>query len=315
MKAIRVLFVCVACGLSLELRAELFNGIMAVVQDAVVTRQEVDAFAAPTLESLSREFRGRQSEFQKKIEEERARSLEELIERQLVLFDFKSAGYNFPESIIDEEAENRMRSRFGNRSNAMKTLQGRGMTYEKYRQNLREQIIVEALVSKNVSSEIFISPHKVETYYLAHQDKYKLEDQAKLRIIVLPHSGENSARPLAEEVLRKIKEGAAFSEMASIYSQGSQRSQGGDWGWQEIRILRKELAEAVGKLKPGQVSDIIETPDQIYLMLVEDKRISHVRPLTEVQDDIERQLRGEEQKRLRNIYIDRLRKKTFVRYF
>jgi hypothetical protein len=63
------------------------------------------------------------------------------------------------------------------------------------------------------------------------------------------------------------------------------------WRWVEESVLRKELG------------------------LVEDRRTSHVRPLTEIRDEIERQLKTEEQSRLSKLYIDLLRKKTFVLYF
>ena len=73
----------------------------------------------------------------------------------------------------------------------------------------------------------------------------------------------------ANEILAEIKKGAAFQEMASVYSEGSQKSQGGDWGWVERSVLRKDLADAAFSLKPGQVSGVIETPESVYLMLVE----------------------------------------------
>jgi parvulin-like peptidyl-prolyl isomerase len=103
--------------------------------------------------------------------------------------------------------------------------------------------------------------------------------------------------------------------MASVYSQGSQRSQGGDWGWVERSVLRKELANVAFSLKPSQVSDVIETPEACYLMLVEQTRPAHVRPLSEVRDDIEAILRTQEQSRLEKQWIDKLKKKTFIRYF
>jgi hypothetical protein len=104
------------------------------------------------------------------------------------------------------------------RSKLIKSLQARGMTYEKFRQNLREQVIVEALTAKNVSQEIFISPHKIETYYLAHQDKYKLEDQVKLSMIVLNKNSDAPARPLAEEILRKLREGGLWRNGVGLFA-------------------------------------------------------------------------------------------------
>ena len=316
MSAFRLSVLLAALGLVSVARAEYANGIKAIVQNSVITLAEVEQYTKPTAEALLRQYRGQTAAFQQKLAAEMDKSLEELIEHELVLFDFRSAGYNFPEAIIDDEVEDRIRAQHGDdRSKLIKTLQARGTTYEKFRQDLREQVIVFALTAKNVAQEIFISPHKIEAYYLAHQDKYKLEDQVKLRMIVLNKNSDSPARALAEEILRKVKDGAAFSEMASVYSQGAQRREGGSWGWVEKSVLRKELGEVAFSLKPGQPSEIIETPEATYLMLVEDRRTSHLRPLSEIRDEIERQLRTEEQARLRKLYIDRLRKKTFVLYF
>ncbi len=120
---------------------------------------------------------------------------------------------------------------------------------------------------------------------------------------------------LAGEILAKIKEGATFQEMASVYSQDSQRSQGGDRGWVERSLLRKELADTAFKLKPGQVSGVIETPEACYLMLVEQARLAHVKPLGDVRDDVEATLRTQEQKQLEQKWIEQMKKKAFIRLF
>ena len=63
------------------------------------------------------------------------------------------------------------------------------------------------------------------------------------------------------------------------------------------------------------MSDIIDTPQACYLMLAEQKRPAHVKPLSEVRDDIEATLRAQEQSRLEKQWIDGLKKKTFIRHF
>ena len=279
---------------SLPLRAELVDAIKAVVNNEVVTYAEVEEFVAPAAQALRREYAGQPDMFQQKLGDALNDGLEQLIERQLILHDFDTEGYRLPDSVVDELVQERIRERFGDRITLMKTLQAQGMTFEKFRQEVRDQYIVSALRAKNISPEkIIISPYKVETYYLAHQDDFKVEDEIKLRMIVLNKTSSddtNTAR-LAGEILAQIKEGATFQEMASVYSQGSQRSQGGDWGWVERSVLRKELADIAFALKPGQVSDVIETPEACYLMLVEQTRPAHVKPLNEVRDDIEVTLR------------------------
>jgi peptidyl-prolyl cis-trans isomerase SurA len=300
-------------------RAELINGVKAIVHDAVVTYDEVNVASARELQYLQRSARENVEMFRAKVSEVLSNNLEQLLERQLILRDFTQAGYNLPESIVDEAVEERLREQFhGDRATFTKTLQADGITFEKFRQRLRDDMISTILRAKNVSQEVVISPHKIEKYYLEHSEKYKVEDEVKLRMIVLNKSSSADAasvRKLAEEIRAKIKEGASFAEMASIHSQGSQRREGGDWGWVEKSVLRKELGEVAFKLKAGEHSDVIELPEACYLMLVENVRLAHTRPLSEIRDEIERTLLVQERARLQKRYIDKLRNKTFVRYF
>jgi len=313
---IAVLAVGLACRV--PLRAEMVDGIKAVVSDNIVTYAEVGDFTAPAAEALHREYAGAPEKFQQKLNVALNDGLEQLIERQLILHDFEVEYHKLPDSVVDELVQDRIRERFGDRRTLMKTLQAQGQTYEKFRQEVRDQYIISALRAKNMSSgKIIISPYKVETYYLNHQDDFKVEDQVKLRMIVLNKTSSDDTNTMlrAQEILSQIKGGATFQEMAAVNSEGSQRSQGGDWGWVERSVLRKELAETAFKLKPGQVSDVIDTPEACYLMLVEQTRPAHVKPLTEVRSEIEATLRTQAEEQLKQQWIAKLKAKTFIRLF
>lgn len=314
-------FHCIAAfGLAaislLNVNAELANGIRAVVHDSVITVDEVDSEIGPAAVRLSEQFHNQPDVFQNKLNELRSAKLEELLDRQLILHQFKTAGYNLPESIVDELVQEEMRLQFPSRAVATKTLEQQGLTQERFRQRVRDRFVIGALRQKNVSSEIIISPHKVESYYLAHKDDFKVEDEVKLRMIELKKSVESNqpdARKLAEEILTKLKEGASFEEMAKIHSTRSQRSTGPET-FQTSR-LRKELAEVVSKLKTGERSDVIDTPEACYLVLVEETHPTHVKTLAEVREEIEKDLLSQERARLEKQWVERLKKKTFFRYF
>jgi parvulin-like peptidyl-prolyl isomerase len=302
---------------NLPLRADLVDGVVAIVDDTAITRGELYDFTQPAVETLRRQYSGQPDVFQQKLAEMLNDGLEQLVERQLILHDFDAEGYKLPDSVVDDLIKDRIRERFGDRATLMKTLQAEGETFEQFRKDVREQYIVSVLRNKNISQAIVISPYKVENYYLAHQDDFKVEDEIKLRMIVLNKnsSDDTNTLNLAHDILTKIKEGATFQEMASVYSQGSQQHQGGDWGWVERSVLRKELADVAFTLKAGQVSDVVETPESDYIMLVEQIRPAHVRPLAEIRDDIEKNLRVQEQARLEKQWVDSLKKKSFIRYF
>ena len=319
MKLIRLMLglAIVAGSFSAPAEMAMVDGVRSVVSAQVVTFSEVEDFTRPVADSLRRQYSGQPDVFQQKINAALSDSLEQLVERQLILHSFETDGYKLPEGVIDELVQERIRDRFGDRVTFMKTLQAQGLTVEQFRKQVREQYIESAMRNMNVQKQIFVSPYKVEQYYQAHQDDFRLQQQVKLRMIVLAKSGpdDTNTLKLANEIRSKIKEGASFTEMASIYSQGSQQHQGGDWGWVERSVLRKELADVAFNLPVNTVSDVVDTPDTCYLMIVEDAKSAHVRPLTEVAAEIEKILTLQEQAQIQKHWIDGLKKKTFIRYF
>jgi parvulin-like peptidyl-prolyl isomerase len=263
---------------------------------------------------LRRQYIGQPDEYSKKLSDLTSDGLEQLIERELILHDFDVSGYKLPDSVADELVQDRIRERFGNdRSELMKTLQAMGKTYEEFRKDARDQWVEGQMRRKNVSQEIVISPFKVENYYQTHQDDFKVEDQIQLRMIVLNKSSaaDTNTLPLANEILAKIKAGATFQEMTSVYSQGSPQKEGSDW--YERSALRKELADAAFTLKPGQVSDVIETPESDYILIVDQVNPAHVKPLGDIRDDIEKTLRTQEQTSIEKQWIEKLKRKAFIR--
>jgi parvulin-like peptidyl-prolyl isomerase len=300
-----------------QVRAEVADGIKAIVHDSVVTYLDVEDATAPVAEDLRRDFRNQPDVYEKKLNAAVDENLEGLVQNQLILHEFATAGYNLPESIIDEYIQQRVKERFGDRATLTKTLAAQGITYEKWRKDIRDKFIIEQMRFANIAREIIVSPHRIEVYYLDHTNDFKLAEQVKLRIILLPKPAADTGqiRKLADEVLAKIKEGASFAEMATLNSQSSDRKQGGERDWEELSKLKKELAEAAAKLDPGQVSGVIETPEACYLMQLVDKQSAHIKPLNDVRDEIEKILLSQQRERLQQQWIGRLRKKTFVRYF
>ncbi len=299
-------------------RAEVVNGVKAVVHTSVITYGEIQSDVMMLAEDYQRQYFRQPAVLQQKIEAALKDSFDNALKHQMILRDFEASGYNLPESYIEEIVAAEVK-RYGGRTTLTKTLQARGITYEKWRQKVKDQFLVGQLRMQNINRETIISPYKIQAYYNEHRESYQVAEQVKLRMIMLNKSGDEAeaegVKELAQQVLTKLKDGAAFSEMASIYSQGTQRTQGGDWGWAERSVLRTELADLAFSLKPGEISDVIETPQAYFIMLVEDKRASHVKPITEVREEIENLLGQQERTRLEAKYIEKLKKKTFIRKF
>lgn len=290
--------------------AVLVDGLMKIVGSSFITYQQISA-------ELQNPVRREAGMDLKKLAETRQSIMEDFVQRQLVLNEFnnleKSRGTNLiPESIIDEIIQERIRS-YGDRTEFLKQLRLQGMTYDDYRKNIRDGFIIEQMHFANVPEPI-ISPHKIETYYAEHQDLFGTKDRVKMLPIVLPKDKPDTgaARRRAEEILSQIKTGAAtFDEMARVYSDRPSSTN----DWRELSTIAKPIADELARLKPGECSGVVETSDTCFLILLKERDPAHVKPLNEVRDDIEKTLKAQEQNRLTDKWINRLKTKTFIQTF
>ncbi len=287
-----------------------------IVGEAVITYKDVQIAMEEDLDLLERRYAGQPQVYAQKAADLEKAKLADMVENQLVLQEYKKAGYSVPESYFQGRIDEEIR-KFGDRLTLTKTLQAQGITFETWRTRIREREILRLMWQQKVPHEPLISPTKIENYYVQHRDSFKMEDQVKLRMIVLTNSGNAffSPRKVAEEIIGKLDQKVPFEELARVYSNGSQAQEGGDWGWVQKSVLREDLRAAAFALEPGQHSGVIETPTAVYVMLVEDKKVSYTKSLAEVRDEVEGVLKTEETKRLRKQWIDQLKSKAFVRYF
>jgi peptidyl-prolyl cis-trans isomerase SurA len=346
---------------------EWINAVAAIANDSVITMHDVRQASAPALDFAQRTYFNDPQQYRKKRDEAIGEAVELLLERQLILHEFKTAGGNLPDSIIDDEIKDRIRQQFGDRATLIKNLQAQGLTYESYRQRTREEIILTYMDRKNVREALLISPAKIEKYYQENLPKYKLADQIQLRMISLNRPAGASAdeiKTVALDIRSKILQGASFAEMATSYSEGSQRRDGGLLPWVEETAL-SPLSRLALDLPPGQCSKVIGlgresddsywlyeydgsgvitkgrkytgrdifveerkiepgkaapdlgivSPQAFYLLAVDGRRVAHTKALTEVRDEIERELLVKERARLRKKWIERLKNRSYVTYF
>jgi len=254
-----LMMVVTACGLA-QAQPVMRNGIVAIVNDSVITFQELESFTSQAVEVLQRSFRNQPSVFRERYNETIKDGLDQLIQRQLILGDFETSGGTLNESYIDDEIQSRIRRQYGDRATLTKTLQRRGMTFEAFRQRTREEIIIGFMRRMNVASALVISPAKIERYYTNHLDKYQVGEQVKLRMIVLNRPSSLEPAPverLAREIRSKITEGADFAEMAKVYSEGSTRQEGGNWDWVERSRLNAGLSEVAFGLQTNDLSRVL----------------------------------------------------------
>jgi peptidyl-prolyl cis-trans isomerase SurA len=234
------------------------TGIAAIANESIVTIQEVEMLSSSARDGLFRAYGNNREQLQTELFKAQNDALEQLIERRLILDDFKNSGLVFPESIIADQINDIIRTRYGNRAALIRELQHEGLTTEAFMQRRREDLILRAMEGRNVKDQLIISPAKIEAYYKTNLAKYKLSDQVRLRVIDLGRDvldSPDATCKLAQEILAKLNEGADFSQMAAVYS-NTGRKEGGDWGWFEEGKLSKGFSEISHGLEGGHHSGV-----------------------------------------------------------
>src|SRR5580698_6806168 len=127
MKVFCTAIVLLIAGFCLPLRAELADGIKAIVNDQVITYQEVNDSILPALDVLRREYADQPGLFEQKYNDTLADGLQTLVENQLILHEFDSKYNPLPESAVDELVQDRIKEKFGDRITCIKSLQAEGL--------------------------------------------------------------------------------------------------------------------------------------------------------------------------------------------
>ena len=303
----------VSIALSAFAEEQVLDGVAAVVNGEVITFSQVRELVVNREMALREALRGQALE--DKIKETRLAAINDLIDRELVLQDFKKNKFNIPDYAVDDHVNTIIREQFkGDRLAFIRTLQAQGYTLQRFRKVETDKMIVQAMRQRAVKADPILSPSKVENFYAAHIAEYSTPEQVKLRMIVL-HKATTDAKKVAEEIRTKVAGGADFAKMAQMYSEDSSKESGGDWGWIERSTLNEGLSAPAFALKPGQVSNVLGLGDNYYLLYVEARKKAETKPLDAVRDDVEKKVLQDERQAAQEKWIKGLRDKAYVRIF
>jgi parvulin-like peptidyl-prolyl isomerase len=298
---------------------EVLDGIAAVVNGEVITFSQVRELVAARERSLRDQYKG--EELNKVVRELRLSALNELVDRQLILQEFKKMqekGAKLPNYVIEDRMQQIVREEFGgDRQAFIRTLEAQGYTIAKFKEVEREKFIVQAVRSAAVRSEVVVAPGEIEKYYNDNKTGWAAPEQIKLRMIVLRKETNEGGgkKKMAEEILQKVRDGAAFEQMAQMYSEDSSRDVGGDWGWIDRKTLNERLTMIAFNLPAGKPSQIIELEGNYYILYCEARKNAKVKPLDEMRDDIRKKLEQEKRTQQQTKWLEGLRKKAYIKTF
>ena len=308
---------CTPCIRAAE--PQVIDGVAAVVNGDVITFSQVEELSGPQERTLHEQYTGQ--DLIDKIKEARLGALNDLIDRQLIVQEFKKKEYTMPEYVVDDQIQNIIKAEFGgDRQAFLRTLNAQGYSLTKFREMQRDKVIVGAMRQNNVKGNFEATPQEVQAYYETNKQDFVTPEQLKLRMIVLnadplDSNSADSMSKTADEIRAKIQAGADFATMAKTYSMDGTAASGGDWGYVDRKTLNQQLTDVAFSLSPGQVSQVVRIGDSFYILYCESKKDSGVIPLTEVQSGIEKKLEQVQRQKATQRWIDGLREKAFIKIY
>jgi parvulin-like peptidyl-prolyl isomerase len=301
-------------------QAEVVDGVAAIVNNDVITISQVRELVGARERAMREGYNG--PDLADKIKEMRLGALKDLVDRQLIIQEFRSMqekGANIPDYVVDDRVQTIIREEFGGeRAAFIRTLQAQGYTLTRFKEVEKEKIIVQAMRQAKITDNFVVSPKQIQDFYDKNKTAYSIPEQVKLRMIVLREGGDDvigaNKRQTAEEIREKIVGGAEFERMAQMYSEDEATSDlGGDWGWVERNTLNEQLTKTAFSLKAGETSPVLQIGDSFYILFVEARKNAAIKPMAEVREEIERNLIQQERMKAQQRWIDTLRRKAYIK--
>lgn len=302
-------------------RIQYSNGIAAVVEDRIITIEELRREITPLLRQIQREATS-VSDFENRVELLGREVLQNLVDRILTVKEFEKDGFQVPQSYIENEFDDFIAKHYNNdRAQFLQHLKAQGQTIREFRKQLQERLIVSYMRGRFRRSISEVSPEKIEKFYDENRDAFFQEESVLLKQIMLfanPSSkaiGTDALEVTARKISDQLDNGASFSELAKKYSQDEKAKEGGAWGWINRSDIREELANVAFSLSEGAHSDPIILEGNIFILYVEEKREEGLQPLEHVRSVIEETLIDDLTRQAQQRWLDRLRKDAYTRIY
>jgi peptidyl-prolyl cis-trans isomerase SurA len=296
---------------------EVVDRIVAIVNDDAITVSELNNTFDPYMKRIEASLAtGKDKE--KVVAEGKTTILNRMIDNKLIEQEAKKSGIIIKDDEVMGVIKDMLKSRNMQMPDLLQALDKDGMTFDSYKQELKEQLQRQQLVRREIRSKIVVTDDEIGEYYRQHLDEYEGKEAIRIRQILLPVPAgtdpaiRERARELAESILKRIKNGEPFEALAAQFSQGPAVAAGGDIGFVEKGHMLPEVEKVALSLNSGDVSPVIESSQGFYIIQVVDKRGAGLKPITEVRQEIHMKLEEGKAAKKFEQWIAELRSRSLV---
>ena len=305
----------------------VIEDIIARVNNQIITRSEFNRAKEQTVNELKQQ---NVSDTDPKFKERDKDVLRDLIDQQLLLEKGKDLGISGDTELVKRLDEMRKQMNLDSLEDLEKAAQQQGVSFEDFKQNVRNNIITQQVIGSEVGRNIKISQQETQDYYNKHKAELERPEAVHLEEILVSTEAPQSANKAgdaapqedpaklqaaeqkANQLLKEIRGGAKFEDVAKKSSDGPTASQGGDLGIFKRGELAKELEDKTFTMKTGDVSEVIRTKQGFLILKVAEHYSAGIPPLNEIEPQIQEQIYMQKLNPALRAYLTKLREQAYI---
>lgn len=241
--------------------------IVAVVNDDVILASELEQYLRSVVKQLQS-----QNTAMPEMPALVKQSLERLVVRSLQLQRARSTGLQVDDATLNRSIQGIARKNGMSLEQFRSALLADNIDYESFREDIRQEIIISRLRSRDVINRITVSPQEIDDYLAREKDSSTDNKLVKFShiLIGLPDAATTEqiaeARAKGEQVVKLLKEGADFAQTAITYSDGQKAIDGGDYDFRPLSQVPPLFSKVLEQLQAEQTSELFRSPYGFHIL-------------------------------------------------
>ncbi len=258
---------------------ELLDEIVAIVEDGVILRSELDRAVNNIVQQLK--ARGTQLPPKSVLDQQ---VLERLITTELQIQKADSAGVRISEAEIDQALSQIASQNKLTLSQMQKALENDGISFADFRTDMRKDLKTEKIRNGLADQNVKVSEHEIDLF-LADNQLSQTEVRLGHILIAVDSKADQQkvkeAKSKIDKVYQELEEGKDFADLATIYSTGQKAKEGGDLGWRSSNELPTLFADQIKAMNVGEYTHPVRSASGFHIIRLSDKREQSKKMITQ----------------------------------
>jgi peptidyl-prolyl cis-trans isomerase SurA len=314
-----VVFASFGVSAGAQTKGTVVEEIVARVNNEIVTREDIEKARAALQTEVPQDCaKCTPDEIRTEIAAKEKDLLRDLIDQSLLIQRAKDQGINVDTEVIKRLDAIRQQNKLPDMDALEKAITGSGQDFEDFKGQLRDQLLTQELIRKEVGSKIIVSHEDVVKYYNEHKaDFVRPETVVLSEIFVSTENKPEADIPALKKKAQGLRDrvlnnGDDFGELAKHYSDSPTAQQSGELGVFQRSQLDPKIADKVFSLNRGQMTEVMETKTGFEILQVHERYDAGEQPLDKVEPEISNKLYEADMAPSMRTYLQTLREDSYV---